>query len=77
MRPVEAVQIGVKYEGTNEMLGLFPKNQYGGVVTWELVNDTTLSAEYLHGAYDDENRDENGHVQEERDLITLQLGVGF
>ena len=60
-----------------ENQSLFPKNQYGRVVSWELMNDKTLSAEYLHGAYNDENRDENGQVQEETDLINLQLGVGF
>jgi hypothetical protein len=76
-RPVACVQVGVKYEGTGEAYGLFPERQYGGVVSWEPLRHTTLSAEYLRGRYDEDNQDANGNVQKDRDLFTVQMAIEF
>ncbi len=76
-RPVEVLQIAVKYEGTNDMFGLFPEKQYGGVVSWELFKHTVLSSEYLHGTYDKNNRNADGLIEDDRDVFTIQLAVEF
>ena len=59
------------------MFGLFPEHQYGGVVSWELIKNTTLSAEYLHCEYDENNRNADGQVEDKRDIFTVQLAVEF
>ncbi|MDY7037199.1 MAG: hypothetical protein SV375_13670 [Thermodesulfobacteriota bacterium] len=38
---------------------------------------STLSAEYLHGEYDDNNQSGDGMIEGERDLFTLQLAIEF
>ena len=76
-RPIQPLQLAAKYEGTNDMFGLYPEHQYGGAVSWELLKYTTLYAEYLHGEFDGDNQNANGLTEDERDLITLQLAVVF
>ena len=72
-RPVEVVQVAVKYEETDDMFSLYPEKQYGLGVSWEAFKFTTLSAEYLHGDYDSNNKDR----EDERDLISLQMAIEF
>jgi len=78
-RPIESVQLAVKYEGTDEMFGLFPEIQYGGAMSWGLFPSVTLSAEYLHGKYDENNQDpaNNNWTHDEIDIFTMQLAVEF
>ena len=76
-RPVDELQFAVKYEGTNDMFGLFPEEQYGGVVSWALFDQTVLSAEYLHGEYDRNNQNADGQIEDDRDVFTMQLAVEF
>lgn len=76
-RPVEELRLAVKYEGSDEMFGLFPEKQYGFAASIDLFRCTTLSAEYLHGEYNDNNQNADGNVEDERDLITLLLAVKF
>ena len=76
-RPIDPLQLAVRYEGTDEMFGLFPEDQWGGAVSWEIFKYTTLSAEYLHGEYDDNNLNGDGMIEDERDLFTLQLAIEF
>ncbi len=76
-RPVEVLQVAVKYEGTDDMFGLFPEKQYGGVISWELFKYTVLSAEYLHGTYDKNNRNADGLIEDNRDVVTVQVAVEF
>ncbi|MDY7036371.1 MAG: LbtU family siderophore porin [Thermodesulfobacteriota bacterium] len=76
-RPLESLQLAVRYEGTDEMFGLFPEDQWGGAVSWEIFKYTTLSAEYLHGEYDENNQNGDGMIEDERDLFTLQLAIEF
>ena len=72
-RPMDVLQLAVKYEWTDEMYGLFPEDQYGFVVSWDIFECTTLSAEYLHGEFDDNNVD----GVDDRDAFTMQLAVEF
>ena len=72
-RPIEVVQVAVKYEATDDMFSLYPEEQYGLGVSWEAFKFTTLSAEYLHGEYDSNNAE----GEDERDLISLQMAIEF
>ena len=78
-RPIEPLQLALKYEGTNEMFGLFPEKQYGLAASYGLCKYTTLSAEYLHGEYDENNQDpaNNNWIHDEVDIFTMQLAVEF
>ena len=76
-RPMDPLELAVKYEGTGDMFGLFPQKQYGLAISYDLFESTTLSAEYLHGDYDDNNQNSDGNVEDSRDAVTLQLAVEF
>ncbi|MCB2187140.1 MAG: LbtU family siderophore porin [Deltaproteobacteria bacterium] len=66
--PWEDWTFACRYEGGSDLGTLMPERQYGATVSWAFLTDTTLSLEYLHGEYDNDD---------ERDLITTQLAVGF
>jgi len=76
-RPMEPLQLAVKYEGTRDMYGLVPESQYGFAISYDLLESTTLSTEYLHGDYDDNNQNSDCNVEDSRDAVTLQLAVEF
>ena len=65
-------QIAAKYEGSKDLFGLYPESNFGAVFGWELFAGTTLSFEYLHGEFDD-----NDDGLDSRDLFTTQLAVEF
>ncbi len=72
-RPIDNVQLAIRYEGSDEMYDLTPEDQYGFAVSWELFKYTTLSGEYLHGEYED-----NGTtVDRGQDIFTMQLVIEF
>lgn len=52
----EKLELAVKYEGSDETLGLMPTTHYGGAITYSLFDNTSLGLEYLHGEF--ENDDE-------------------
>ncbi len=66
--PIDAWTIAVRYEGSEDTGDFEPDNQYGLTVAWDFLPDTTLSLEYLHGSYENDD---------DRDLFTTQLAVGF
>jgi hypothetical protein len=72
-RPIDNVQLAVRYEGSDEMYDLFPEDQYGFAVSWELFKYTTLSGEYLHGEYEDNATT----VDRDQDIFTMQLAIEF
>lgn len=72
-RPIDTVQLALRYEGSKNMFALHPEKQYGGCISWELLECTVLSAEYLRGTYDENN----DVTMEDRDLFTVQLAVEF
>jgi len=72
-RPIDNVQLAIRYEGSDEMYDLFPEDQYGFAVSWELFKYTTLSAEYLHGEYEDNATT----VDRDQDIFTMQLAIEF
>lgn len=75
--PIDLLRLAVRYEGSDEMFGLFPKDQYGASASYELFKYTTLPGEYLHGEYDNDNQNAGGMTEDEMDAFTLQLAVEF
>ena len=64
----ERLEFAAKYEGTDEFPGT-PEAQYGLAASYGLTDSVTISAEYLHGEYEDSS--------EQRDVVTAQMGVEF
>jgi hypothetical protein len=76
-RPIDPLQLAIRYEGSSDMFALFPEHRYGGSVSWEFLKYTTLSAEYLHGEYDKDNQNADGMVEDESDTFTVQMAIEF
>lgn len=72
-RPIDMLQLALRYEGSKNMFALYPEKQYGGCISWGLFKYTVLSAEYLHGTYDENN----DVIMDDRDVFTVQLAVEF
>jgi hypothetical protein len=64
----EALTVAAKYEGGDDLGDLLPDEQYGIVASYGLFKYTTLSLEYLHGEFENDD---------ERDLATAQLAFEF
>ena len=71
----DRLEVAVKYEGGDDLGGplltenqFLPEVQYGAAVTYGLFENTSLSLEYLHGEFENDD---------ERDLVTTQLAVEF
>ena len=64
----EALTVAAKYEGGNDLGDLLPDEQYGIVASYGLFKYTTLSLEYFHGEFENDD---------ERDLVTAQLAFEF
>lgn len=66
--PIDRLEVGVRYEGGDDLGGFQPEEQYGAVASYGLFENTALSLEYLHGEFENDD---------ERDLVTAQLGIEF
>ena len=64
----EKLELAVKYEGSDDLGGFMPEQQYGAAVVYSLFENTSLALEYLHAEF--ANADA-------RDLITTQLAIEF
>ena len=64
----DRLEVTVKYEGGDDLGEFLPEDQYGAAITYGLFENTSLSLEYLHGEFDNDD---------ERDLVTTQLAVEF
>jgi len=64
----DRLEVAVKYEGGDDLGDFLPEDQYGAAVTYGLFKNTSLSLEYLHGEFENDD---------ERDLVTTQLAVEF
>jgi len=64
----DRLEVAVKYEGGDDLGDFLPEDQYGAAVTYGLFEGTSLSFEYLHGEFENDD---------ERDLLTTQLAVEF
>jgi hypothetical protein len=64
----DRLELAVKYEGGDDLDNFLPEDQYGAAVTYGLFENTSLSLEYLHGEFENDD---------ERDLFTTQLAIGF
>lgn len=64
----DALELGIKYEGSDDLGDLLPEKQYGCVINYGIFKNTSLGIEYLHGEYENDD---------ERDLVTFQMAVEF
>ncbi|MEA1948882.1 MAG: LbtU family siderophore porin [Thermodesulfobacteriota bacterium] len=64
----DRLEVAVKYEGGDDLGDLLPEDQYGAALTYGLFENTSLSLEYLHGEFENDD---------ERDLFTTQLAIEF
>ena len=67
-RPVDALEIAFKYEGSNDLGDFEPESQWGMAINYELFENTSVAIEYLRGKYE---------TDDTRDLVTGQLAVTF
>ena len=67
-RPVDVWEIGLRYEGSNDLGDFEPESQWGVVVNYSLFENTSLAVEYLRGRYE---------TDDTRDLVTGQVAVTF
>ena len=64
----DRLEVAVKYEGGDDLGDFLPEDQYGAAVSYGLFENTSLSLEYLHGEFENDD---------ERDLVTTQLAIEF
>ncbi|MDL1984423.1 MAG: LbtU family siderophore porin [Deltaproteobacteria bacterium] len=64
----DSLNLAVCYEGSNDCGDFLPKKQFGGVVSYDLFENTSVALEYLYGKF--ENKDT-------RHLMTTQLAIEF
>ena len=64
----DALEVALRYEGGDDLGDLLPDSQYGIAASYGLFESTTLSLEYLHGEFENDD---------ERDLVTAQLAFEF
>ncbi len=76
--PRDDIELALRVEGSRDFFG-FPELQYGADVSWSIVDNLTLSLEYLRGEFDADfaETDEAGNPIERRDLVTAQLALEF
>ncbi|MDL1967501.1 MAG: LbtU family siderophore porin [Deltaproteobacteria bacterium] len=64
----DSMNFAVCYEGSNDCGDFLPKKQFGGVVSYDLFENTSVALEYLYGKF--ENKDT-------RHLMTTMLAIEF
>jgi hypothetical protein len=64
----DALELAVRYEGSDDLGALMPEKQFGIAASYNLFKNTSIGLEFMTGEY------ENG---DERDLISAQLAVEF
>jgi hypothetical protein len=65
----DALELAVRYGGSDDGGTFLPESEYGAVLNWGLVENANLALEYLHGEFEDD-------VQE-TDTVTAQLSIEF
>lgn len=64
----DRLEAALRYEGSEDGGNWIPEKQYGAVVSYDIIDHTTLAVEYLRGEF--ENNDK-------RDAAVAQLAVKF
>ncbi|MBN2809793.1 MAG: LbtU family siderophore porin [Deltaproteobacteria bacterium] len=67
-RPLEALEIGLRYAGSRDGLNFLPEKQYGLVAAYEIFEKTSIGIEYLYEEYENQDR---------ANRVTTQVGVEF
>ncbi|RLB17744.1 MAG: hypothetical protein DRG63_03340 [Deltaproteobacteria bacterium] len=66
--PIKKLELALRYEGSNDLGDYEPELQCGLAIIYSLFENTSLSVEYLHGKFENDDK---------RDLVTGQLAVEF
>ena len=66
---IDALELAVRYGGSDDGGEFLPETQYGGVVNWGFFDNTNLALEYMHDEYENDGN--------EVETITAQLAVEF
>ena len=61
-------ELALKYEGSDDLGDFQPEDQWGGAVTYQIFENTSLALEYLHGEFE---------TGDKRDMVTAQISVEF
>ncbi|MBC2695674.1 MAG: LbtU family siderophore porin [Desulfobacteraceae bacterium] len=64
----DSLNLAVCYEGSDDCDDFLPQKQFGGVVSYDLLENTSVALEYLYGKF--ENKDT-------RHLMTTMLAIEF
>lgn len=71
------LQIAARYEGSNEYADA-PKRQYGMSVSWRPIDRVNITADYLHGEYENDFVfDDEDQELDDRDLFSFQASIEF
>ena len=66
--PRDELELGLKYEGGDNLGDFLPEKQFGAVVSYSVFENISIGFEYLHGEFDNNDK---------RDLLTTQLAIEF
>ena len=64
----DALEVALRYEGSDDGGDWIPESQYGAVVSYGLFEHTTVALEYLHGEFE---------TDDEIDSVVAQLAIEF
>ncbi len=64
----DELEAALRYEGSKDGGDWIPESQYGGVVSYGVFEHTTVSLEYLHGEFENDD---------EIDSVVAQLAIEF
>ncbi len=71
------LQLAARYEGSDEFADQ-PHEQYGVSVSWRVLDQFSVTADYLHGRFkNDFVFDEDGNELDDRDLLAVQITFEF
>ncbi|MFO7752081.1 MAG: LbtU family siderophore porin [Desulfobacteraceae bacterium] len=65
---VEKMTLAARYEGGEDLGGFLPETRYGGCVTYDLFENTSIALELLNGEFENDD---------EAQVVTAQLAVEF
>ncbi|RUA03842.1 MAG: hypothetical protein DSY89_00030 [Deltaproteobacteria bacterium] len=66
--PMDALEIALRYAGSNDTLNMLPETQYGATAAYGIFENTSLAIEYLHDQFENDD---------EADIVTVQLAIEY
>ena len=66
--PIEVLELAIRYGGSDKTLNFLPDTQYGGCISYGLLENTSLALEYMYGEFEN---DDQAHT------VTAQFAVEY